>query len=82
MLTPTPGLNQQQENALQEVAKVIDEAVTSGRIAPTVRTIFTQLITQTRALAAGPASAMVTATNAPLTALGAMRDIQARVGKI
>ena len=72
---PTPGLNQQQENALQEVAKVIDEAVASRRISPTVRTVFNQLITQTRALWAGPAG---TGASASLTAVGAMAEINAR----
>lgn len=73
---PTPGLNQQQENALQEVVKVIDEAVASRRIAPTVRTVFNQLITQTRALAAGvPASG---ASAGALTAVSAMAEISAR----
>ncbi|MBD2769676.1 hypothetical protein IC235_17435 [Hymenobacter sp. BT664] len=70
--TPTPGLNQQQENALQEVVKVIDEAVASGRIAPTVRTVFNQLMTQTRAINAGvpqPGS---------ISAAAAMVEISAR----
>lgn len=76
MNTPTLGINRQQENALQEVVNVIDEAVRSGRIAPAVRTVFNQLITQTHTLATGvPAPG---ASARPLTAVAAMCDIQAR----
>ncbi|WP_191906294.1 hypothetical protein [Hymenobacter baengnokdamensis] len=53
--------------------------MTSGRINPTVRTVFHQLVTQTRALAQGVPVPGATASLEPLTASTAMAEIQARL---